>query len=214
MRRIQRLSGSDETPTWRGRSHLLAFVLAVPLGIALVLHHRDWQTGAYVAVLLLLFGISSVYHLLPMSPARRDLMRKVDHAMIFVFIGVSYDPLARAVAPGTFGDVVCGLALLIGLTCAAVKFLHFGRSRVFGGVMYMGLGWMGVVLLPDAFRRLSGPELALLGGMVGLYMVGSLVLLFRHPDPVPHHFGYHEIWHACVVAAAACYFVLVWLAPA
>jgi hemolysin III len=71
-----------------------------------------------------------------------------------------------------------------------------------------------VVTLPEAFHRLSTPQLALLASMAFLYTTGAGVLATRWPDPNPEVFGYHEVWHTMVVVASACYFVLVWLLAA
>jgi hemolysin III len=73
------------------------------------------------------------------------------------------------------------------------------------------LGWEAVMTLPRASHTLRPGELALLGAMGALYTGGAVVLARRRPDPVPHLFGYHEVWHAAVVVASACFYLLLWL---
>jgi hemolysin III len=78
-------------------------------------------------------------------------------------------------------------------------------------VLYLGLGWMSLLVLPELARSLGLGRLALgVGGGV-LYTVGAVVLIRRRPDPSPRVFGYHEVWHAFTVAAGACHYALIWL---
>jgi len=92
--------------------------------------------------------------------------------------------------------------------------LRWNRRRGTGVVrmvLYLGLGWMSVLVLPELARTLGLGQLALavLGGV--LYTVGAVVLIRRRPDPSPRVFGYHEVWHAFTVAAGACHYALIWL---
>jgi hemolysin III len=78
-------------------------------------------------------------------------------------------------------------------------------------VLYLGLGWISLLILPELARTLGLGQLALAvaGGL--LYTVGVVVLIRRRPDPSPRVFGYHEVWHALTVAAGACHYALIWL---
>jgi hemolysin III len=69
---------------------------------------------------------------------------------------------------------------------------------------------VGLASLPDAFRVLNPAELGLMWSFALLYTIGSVVLSRRWPDPFPETFGYHEVWHSMVVAAAACYWYVLW----
>jgi hemolysin III len=136
-------------------------------------------------------------------------MQKLDHGTIFVMIAGSYTPVCLLVLQGW----VTWTMLAIAWTGAAVGFvLAFtdGRaSRVLRSVLYIGLGWAAVGAVPQMWRNMSIAELVLiaLGGV--LFTVGSVFLLTRWPDPVPHVFGYHEVWHLLVVAAVVCHFVAI-----
>jgi hemolysin III len=79
------------------------------------------------------------------------------------------------------------------------------------GTLYVVLGWLAVLALPQLVRRLPTAATALMvvGGL--LYTVGALVLARRRPDPAPAVFGYHEVWHAFMVAAAACHYAMILL---
>jgi len=82
----------------------------------------------------------------------------------------------------------------------------FGRI---GGALYIALGWIGVVSLPQALQNSDGGPLILVGVGGLMYTIGAVVLLRRRPDPSPMVFGYHEIWHALVIAASACQFTAI-----
>jgi hemolysin III len=140
-------------------------------------------------------------------------MDQLDRAMIYVLIAGSYTPVVLlALRPGWR---VAFLALV--WTVAAVGIglvLVRNRGRVVfvtRMVLYLGLGWISVVLLPQLAGTIGLGRLALavVGGV--LYTVGVVVLIRRRPDPNPRVFGYHEIWHAFTVAAGACHYTLIWL---
>ena len=95
---------------------------------------------------------------------------------------------------------------IVGITLKFVMFDGFGRI---GGALYIALGWIGVVSLPQALQNSDGGPLILVGVGGLMYTIGAVVLLRRRPDPSPMVFGYHEIWHALVIAASACQFTAI-----
>jgi hemolysin III len=207
------LATAPPKPLLRGWMHLVCFFLAIPAGVTVVALAQSprGRVGAtiYAVGLVALFGVSGLYHRLTWSDARRLWMQKLDHGTIFVMIAGSYTPVCLLVLQGW----VTWTMLAIAWTGAAVGFvLAFtdGRaSRVLRSVLYIGLGWAAVGAVPQMWRNMSIAELVLiaLGGV--LFTVGSVFLLTRWPDPVPHVFGYHEVWHLLVVAAVVCHFVAI-----
>ena len=211
--RMTRLSGSDDTPRWRGRLHLGALVLAIPAAIMLTWRDRTPAAGIYATALVALFAVSAGYHLLPLSRTWRSVMRRTDHAMIYVYIGAAYTPFCLAAVHGPLGWAVLAAVWTGALVGVAIKTVGFERTRAVSGALYMLMGWMAVVTLPAVLPILDAAELALFAAMGALYTGGAIVLATRKPDPVPHVFGYHELWHAAVVAASACYFAAMWGLP-
>jgi hemolysin III len=204
-------------PRLRGRLHQVAFVLSIPAGIALVwAAHSPLARLAvlvYAISLAAMFGTSAALHRRHWSPRALLRMDQLDRAMIYVLIAGSYTPVVLlALRPGWR---VAFLALV--WTVAAVGIcLVLVRSRgrvifVTRMVLYLGLGWVSVVLLPQLADTIGLGRLAL--GVVGgvLYTVGVVVLIRRRPDPNPRVFGYHEVWHAFTLAAGACHYTLIWL---
>lgn len=209
--RPQRLSGTPDSPRWRGWLHLGALVAAAPAAAALVARHPTRVAVVVYAVsLVALYALSSAYHLLPMSGRARRWVRRADHAYIYVFIAASSTPLCLIAIPPVPGEALLGLIWLGAAVGVTIKLTGFQRARRVGGSLYIVLGWLVVVALPDVVRALDATQLVLCAVMGLLYTAGYIVLATRRPDPAPETFGYHEVWHAMVVVASACYYVVVW----
>ena len=95
------------------------------------------------------------------------------------------------------------------ITGVALKMATFDRMSAAGGAMYIALGWVAIVALPQIVHALSTPAIALLfaGGI--LYTGGAVVLARRRPNPNPRVFGYHEVWHSMVVGASVCHYAMI-----
>jgi len=205
-----RLSGTVHAPRWRGLLHFWALVLAVPAALVLTLHDPVAPTAVYAVALVVMYATSTAYHRLPLSAGRRHLLRQADHAMIYLFTAASYTPFCLLAVRGTLGIVVLILAWLGAIAGVAIKVVGFRSMPIIGSVLYLVLGFLAVVTLPDAARVLTGAEIGLILATGLVYLTGVLVLFTRRPDPIPHLFGYHEIWHGCVVLASSFYFLVVW----
>jgi hemolysin III len=204
-------------PRLRGRLHQVAFFASIPAGIALVLVARSWPARigvlVYALSLTAMFGTSAAFHRLRWSPRARLRMDRLDRTMIYVLIAGSWTPVCLlALRPGwrvaLLALVWTGAAVGIALVLRWNRYRGIGVVRM---VLYLGLGWMSVLVLPELSRTLGLGQLALavVGGV--LYTVGAVVLIRRRPDPSPRVFGYHEVWHAFTVAAGACHYALIWL---
>jgi hemolysin III len=200
-------------PSWRGRIHLAAFILSIPAGLALVLNSEG--VSAHVAAALFaislagLFGTSATYHTGNWTPKIRARLRRFDHAMIFVLIAGSYTPITLLAMQPAWGIsllVTVWTLAVVGVTLALARFGALHRA---GGYLYIGMGWIVVIALPAVMESLTTPQLALLFAGGVLYTVGAISLRMQRPNPRPLVFGYHEVWHALTVAAAACHFALV-----
>jgi hemolysin III len=200
-------------PRLRGRLHQVAFLAAIPLGIALIASAGPAAALVaaivYAVALLGLYGISSSYHLFAHSPRARYWMQRLDHSMIYVFIAASYTPFALLVVKGSLGIILLAAIWAGAVAGVLLKMLRLERSTAVGFTMYLALGWVAVAALPAMIHRLSAVDIGLLfaGGL--LYTVGAVVLACRKPDPLPRFFGYHEVWHTMVVAAAGCHYLII-----
>ena len=208
--RTLRLSGTEGCPRWRGRLHLYAAATAVPAGAALIVRRPTAAVTVYVLGMVALYAVSASYHLLPLTPAGRRRLRQADHAMIYLFTAASVTPFCELAVGGTLGLAVICLTWSGAAAGVAIKVKGFDRAQSIGAGLHFGLGWLTVVTVPRALRHLDASQVGLMAAMAVCYTGGAVVLMTRRPDPVPHVFGYHEVWHAAVVAASACFFVVIW----
>jgi hemolysin III len=202
-----------QPPLLRGWLHLACFFLAIPAGWALVrLTEPDAaRVGAvvYAAGVAALFGVSGTYHRRRWTPLVRSRLQRLDRATIFVMIAATYTPLCLSVLGG-----VTGTALLVAVWAGAtagvlLSVFTTAHRQALGLALYIPLGWLGVIALPQLASRLNASELVLIVAGGVLYTVGAVLLQRRWPDPVPRVLGYHEVWHAIVVAAVICHYLAV-----
>ena len=188
------------------------FFLSIPAGAALVgvATTPSARVGALVYALSLtgLFGTSAAYHRLARSVKARGLLRRLDHAMIFVLIAGSYTPMCLVALEGAWRVSALTLVWAGALAGVALKLFRLEAMRL-GNALYLVLGWAVLAILPQLAQRVAPLTLVLLAAGGLLYTGGAVVLTRRRPDPLPHVFGYHEVWHSLVVAAAACHYVMI-----
>ncbi|WP_259313192.1 PAQR family membrane homeostasis protein TrhA [Capillimicrobium parvum] len=201
-------------PSWRGRTHAWAFVAAVIGGAALVAAAPDGRArlalGIYAATVAGLFGVSAVYHRVPWrSAAARAWMRRADHAMIFLLIAGTYTPFALLVLKGPTADAIL-IAIWAGAAAGIVlKLIWIHAPKWLGASAYVALGWIALAAVPELVEHAGVTATAVLGVGGLLYTIGAVVYAVRRPDPIPSVFGYHEVFHALVIAAAALQFAVV-----
>jgi hemolysin III len=202
------LANARRRPRLRGVLHQYAFFVAVALGAALV----AGADGATARVSALVFavsvaamlGISALYHRVVWPPRTRAWMRRLDNAAIFVLIAGTYTPFGVLALDGAWRVTVLAIVWSGCLAAITLKVAWVAAPRWVVAGLAVALGWVGVVALPQIHERTGLVPMTLLaiGGV--FYTVGALVYAFRRPDPAPAVFGYHELFHALVVAAAAC----------
>ena len=199
-------------PRLRGWIHLGAAPVAAIAGLVLVLlapSGARLAAAVYASSVVALFTTSATYHRGRWSDAARARMRRLDHSMIYVLIAGTYTPFALLALEGTsrwgvLAAVWGGAAVGVGL-----KMLARHPHRVLSAVLYLLLGWAGVVVLPQLLDTTGTTAfvLVLVGG--ALYTVGALVYASQRPDPSPRWFGFHEVFHSLTVAAAGFQYVAV-----
>ena len=198
-------------PRLRGVLHHYACFGSLIAGVALVLSAPDplarVATGVYAAALAGLFTVSALYHRIDWTPAARRRMRRLDHAMIFVLIAGTYTPFAVLVLDGAVAA-----AVLVGMWVGALagillKLIWIDAPKWLTAVVCLALGWLGLASLPQLVSGAGVGAMALMAAGGVLYSVGAVVYALGRPDPSPAVFGYHEVFHTLVVAAAALHFV-------
>jgi hemolysin III len=202
--------GPAIAPRLRGVLHLWAFWVALVAACALIVAAGDARArlaaGVYGVGLCVLFGGSGLYHRWRWSPRWRPLLQRIDHSAIFVFIAASYTPIALLVLGDPLRWIVLGTVWAGALAGVAFSVAWISAPRALTAACYLALGWVAVIAVPQLVARLSAAPLALLAAGGLLYTLGALVYAARRPDPWPRTFGFHEVFHAFVVAAAAAHF--------
>jgi hemolysin III len=199
------VSASDQlVPRLRGVSHAVASVAAVAAAVVVG------------AGLIALFGASALYHRWP-GPARfKPLLQRIDHSTIYVFIAASYTPIAVVLLHGALAWMILVVAWAGAAAGVAFTLGWIEAPRAVVASSYLALGWIAVIALPQLIQLLSPVPLILLGAGGLLYSVGAIVYATQRPDPWPRTFGFHEIFHALVIMAAAAQYVAIvgWVLPA
>jgi hemolysin III len=166
-------------------------------------------TAVYVFTITAMFTVSALFHRITWSTPARIRMRRLDHSTIFLAIAGSYTATAGLVLPGDDAPVVVGIVWAGALAGVAFRLAWLDAPKWAVALPYIVLGWLAVGVMPEMLHAMGGLGLALLvcGGL--LYTLGAVVYARKRPDPWPRVFGYHEIFHACVTAAAAVHLCLV-----
>jgi hemolysin III len=201
-------------PRLRGVFHQWAFFVALVAGAALVIAapsgRATFASSVYAVSVVAMFGASALYHRVDWrSLAARRWMRRLDHSMIYLLIAGTYTPfallvldgrLARAVLIAVWGGAAVGITL---------KLLWPDTPKWLTASVYIVLGWVAVIAFPELAEHLGLVGMTLVAGGGVLYTAGAVVYALRRPDPAPAVFGYHEIFHVLVIAAAALQYVAV-----
>jgi len=210
---------AEQKPSWRGWIHLGTFPIALAAGIVLIVlaEGASAKLGAsvFAASSLAMFGISGTYHRFHWSDTTKAVLRRLDHANIFLLIAGTYTPLALLALPANKGNLLLwlvwsGTALGIGL-----RVLWLGAPRWIYVPLYLALGCAAMMNVQDLFyANVAMMVLVLVGG--GLYSVGAVVYATKWPNPSPKNFGFHEIFNTLTVLAFMCHWsavLLICLSP-
>lgn len=206
-----RLRSLHSDPLLRGVTHAWAFWAALCAAAALVAVASGatarLASVVYGGGMCALFGGSALYHRWRWDPRWRPLLRRIDHSTIFLFIAASYTPVALLVLSGAVQWVVLATVWLGAAAGVTFSLAWIDAPRGLVAACYLALGWVVIVALPQLLDRLSVAPLILFAAGGVLYTAGAIVYAARRPDPWPRTFGFHEIFHACVVLAAVTHFV-------
>ncbi len=200
-------------PVLRGVSHQVAFFVALLAGAFLIMHAASPEArGAalvYGICMATMFGVSALYHRRNWGERARLQMRRLDHSAIFLMIAGSYTPIASLALPDASGGPLLGL--LWALTVAAIgqKLLWPHAPKPLSVSLYLLIGWVGLPFLPQIGAAMGTRAIALIvsGGVI--YSLGAMIYALRRPDPFPQVFGYHEVFHALVIAASVLHFAAI-----
>ena len=194
-------------PKLRGVSHEWAFFLSLGFGATLIILAKTPKAtlavGIYAISLSALFGTSALYHRVNWKrPQVRQWMRRLDHSMIFFLIAGTYTPFALLVLQGTLAMAILAVVWIGAIAGAIVEMVWIDHPKWASALIYLALGWVAAVAFPELWTSMgvAGTLLVAFGGL--LYTAGAVVYATQRPNPNPAVFGYHEVFHLFVIAAA------------
>ena len=200
-------------PALRGWLHALWFAASLVTGTLMVARAhgavRITALAIYAASVSAMFGVSALYHRGTWTASWTRRLQRLDHAMIFLLIAGTATPAFLLATSGAF-RLACLITMwALTVTAAALRLAWMSAPELVAGSTFLGLGWIAVLALPDLWIHAGAAAgvLMLAGGL--LYTAGALSYHRRRPDPYPAVFGYHEVFHALVCAAAACQYAAI-----
>lgn len=200
-----RISALGAVLTVFGITHLLwrAHTAASPLHVYCFL--------VYGLGVLSVFVSSALHHGVDGSPRTNHLLRQLDYCAIFVMIAGTFTPFCVLLVKGALGMGTLALIWSLAFIGIAIKALYPRLPRWVTVATTICMGWLGLVIVEPVYHALQLQGLAglLIGGV--FFTVGGLIFGLEKPNPVPGKFGFHEIWHCCVVAGAGSHFSVMYL---
>ncbi|APX32667.1 hemolysin III family channel protein [Brachybacterium sp. P6-10-X1] len=211
--RARKLGLQLPKPRLRGVLHLIAFPASLVVGLLLVVLGETLTIRLACAVFVLtagmLFGVSAVYHRGTWSPQRAIMLRRFDHANIFLIIAGTYTPLAVILLAPRQALTLLGIAWGGALIGVCFRLFWTGAPRWLYVPAYIALGWVAVFYMPALYATGGAAVvwLLILGGLA--YTVGAIVYGLKKPNPSPAWFGFHEVFHAGTLIGFGCHFAAV-----
>ncbi len=199
-----------------GLSHLAGAFLSIAALSVLVtlasLQATAWHVvsfSIYGTSMILLYTASALYHLLPLSERGSQVLRILDHVMIFMLIAGTYTPICLVPLRGGWGWSIFGVVWGLAVAGVFISLFWIHAPRWVTTGIYLLMGWVCIVAIYPIVTSLTPEGIFWLvaGGL--FYSVGAVVYALKKPNPWPPHFGFHEIWHLFVLAGSFCHFMVM-----
>jgi len=192
-----------------GLMHFAGFLLSIAGLVLLVtyaaIEATSWHVVAFSifgASLILLYGTSSTYHLLPVSERGIAILRRIDHIMIFMLIAGTYTPVCLIPLRGRWGWSMFGVVWGFAIAGVFMKLFWLNAPRWLYTGVYLAMGWMVIIAIYPLINTLPAAALIWLaiGGL--FYTGGAIIYAFKRPNIITGVFGFHELWHLFVMAGS------------
>jgi hemolysin III len=199
-------------PKLRGVFHELGFYAALGLGVAIVVTAEPGRAriaaGVFSGCVAGCFGASALYHRPTWKPTVRAWLARLDHAGVYLLIAGTYTPFGLLVMSTHWAVPVLAVVWSGSLAAIVLKLSWVRMPKWLSAGIGVALGWVGVVAFSQLLKlEVVGLVLVIAGGL--LYTAGAVVYARRRPDPVPHVYGYHELFHTLTLAAAGCQYASI-----
>lgn len=214
MKRISRAKDPGSAIT-----HFIGWLMAVFAAVPLLLKAAGEpdrihliSLTVFMVSMIALYGASTIYHTLDISPRVNRILRKIDHMMIFVLIAGTYTPMCVIAIGGALGYTLLAVVWGIALAGILLKAFWITCPKWFSSVLYIGMGWVCVLAFTQILNALSPAAFAwlLAGGVI--YTVGGVIYALKVPlfDAKHKNFGSHEIFHLFVMGGSFCHYVMMY----
>jgi hemolysin III len=191
------------------------FPLSIIAGVALVATAPTQEgrisSAIFVTTAVLLFGVSALLHRGSWSDSTEDLLRRLDHANIYLIIAGTYTPFAVVALPTQEGRVLLSIVWIGALAGVVFRVFWVTAPRWLSTALYVVVGWVAIFFIPELVdgAGVTAVALIVLGGV--LYSLGAVVYAIKRPNPSPEYFGFHEVFHALTVGAFTAHYIAVWI---
>ncbi len=202
-------------------THFIGMMMAVFATVPLIIRALSGGTDVtlsclvFMVSMILLYGASTMYHSFDMGERKNKILKKFDHAMIFVLIAGSYTPVCLLVIGGKTGIVLLSLVWTVGILGIIFKLCWVTCPKWLSSVMYIAMGWMCVMAFTPIMNNTATSEFVwlLTGGII--YTIGGIIYAIKTPrikayNESHRYFGTHEIFHVCVMLGSLCHFVMIY----
>ncbi len=204
----------QKKPALRGYFHQEAFFFFLGAGCLLLAKASSstafLAAGIYVLGLLLLFGISAIYHRPHWEPARRKLLKRFDHSAIFVVIAGTFTPICLLALAEQTGNQLLRIIWTVAFIGIMQSIFWVKAPKYVTAIFYVVMGWLAVPYFTE-FKTALGMDqfyLIVCGGAV--YTAGAIFYALKKPIFNPAIFGYHELFHLFTIVGAGLHFLVIY----
>ncbi|MFB2581586.1 hemolysin III family protein [Herbiconiux sp. P15] len=207
-------STAEQKPTWRGWIHAGTFPFTIVAGIVLIVLAEGaaakWASVVFTLTSMLLFGNSALYHRFDWKPKAKLLLKRIDHANIFLLIAGTYTPIAVLALPPEKGTLLLAVVWAGAILGIGFRVFWIGAPRWLYVILYLALGWAAVAYLGDILNvNALSMILVAVGGLA--YTLGAIAYALKKPNFFPGKFGFHEVFHTLTVVAFLCHWTAILL---
>jgi len=202
-------------PTWRGWQHAIMFPVAVVAGIVMIATAPTVagrvSSAIFAVTAALLFGVSALLHRGRWSTGTEGLLRRLDHANIYLIIAGTYTPFAVLALPTSSGKLLLSIVWSGALVGVVLRVFWIGVPRWLSTSLYVVVGWVVVFFLPELVDTAGWGVVVLIAVGGVLYTLGAVVYATKWPNPAPRTFGFHEVFHTLTIVAFTAHYIAVWI---
>jgi hemolysin III len=207
-------------PLLRGWSHAVAAVASLVFTIVLAFVSaydppRMLSMIVFGGSMIVLYTVSAIYHIGRWTPRVHRVLRSFDHANIFLLIAGTYTPICFNLLDGWFRVFMLVMVWALAIVGMGLSVLTLKLPRWVSTLLYIGLGWVSLIALPEMLEAIGWTGLLLLAAGGVSYTIGGAIYALKRPNPFPRVFGFHEIFHLFVIAGSVAFAVVVcvWALP-